>query len=110
MTMGRIKAGDQIVVIAGKDKGRRGNVLRVRDDGRVLVEGVNIAKKHVKPDPNEGIQGGIEEREMPLQMSNVMLYNPETKKGDRVGFKLVEQGSSQRKIRYFKSTGEPVDA
>lgn len=110
MAMNRIKAGDQVVVIAGKDQGRRGSVLRVRADGRLLVEGVNIAKKHVKPDPNEGVQGGIEDHEMPLHASNVMLYNPETQKGDRVGFRFVEQGGSNAKERYFKSTGEAVDA
>lgn len=109
MATNRIKTGDQVVVIAGKDKGRRGSVLRVRKDGRVLVEGVNIAKKHVKPEPNEGVQGGIEDKEMPLQASNVMLYNPQTQKGDRVGFKWLEQGGVQRKARYFKSTGEVVD-
>lgn len=109
MATSRIKAGDQVVVIAGKDKGRRGAVRRVQQDGRVLVEGVNIAKKHVKPDPNEGIQGGIEEHEMPLQASNVMLYNPDTEKGERVGFKWLEQDGGKRKVRYFKSTGEAVD-
>lgn len=110
MAMNRIKAGDQIVVIAGKDKGRRGSVLRVQNDGRVLVEGVNIAKKHIKPDPNEGVQGGIEDKEMPLHLSNVMIYNPETQKGDRVGFKSLDQDGGKGKVRYFKSTGESVDA
>lgn len=110
MAASRIKVGDQVVVIAGKDKGRRGTVLRIRDNGRMVVEGINLAKKHVKPDPNEGIEGGIEEREMPLDRSNVMLYNPDTKKGGRVGFKTVDQGGNQVKVRYFKSTGEPVDA
>lgn len=109
MAMSRIKTGDQVVVIAGKDKGRRGSVLSIQGDGRVLVEGVNIAKKHVKPNPNEGVQGGIEDKEMPLQASNVMLYNPQTEKGDRVGFKWLEQGGQKRKVRYFKSTGEVVD-
>lgn len=110
MAISRIKKGDQVVVVAGKDKGRRGSVQSVRADGRVLIEGVNIAKKHVKPDPNAGVQGGIEEREMPLHASNVMLYNPQTEKGDRVGIKWLDQGGDKRKVRYFKSTGEVVDA
>ncbi|MDT0619361.1 50S ribosomal protein L24 [Salinisphaera sp. P385] len=110
MALKRIRKGDQVVVIAGKDKGRRGTVLGVRDDRRVLVEGINLAKKHVKADPNAGVQGGIEEREMPLAESNVMLYNPETGKGDRIGVKWVDASGSRRKVRYFKSNGEVVDA
>lgn len=108
--MNRIKKGDEIIVIAGKDKGRRGPVLRVLDNGKLVVEGVNIAKKHVKPDPNKGIAGGIVEKEMPIQISNVMLFNAQAGKGDRVGFKTLEDGDKQRKVRYFKSTGEVVDA
>ena len=110
MAMQRIRKGDEVIAIAGKDKGRRGTVLGVRDDGRVLVEGLNIAKKHVRPNPNEGIQGGIEDREMPLHASNVMLFNPQTEKGDRVGYKWLEDGEGKRKVRYFKSNGEVVDA
>lgn len=110
MAMQRIKKGDQVVVIAGKDRGRRGMVNAVRADGRVLVEGVNVAKKHVKGDPNQGIAGGIEEREMPLAISNVMLYDPQTKKGSRVGFKWLEESGERRKVRYFKATGEVVDS
>ena len=110
MAMQRIRKGDEVIAIAGKDKGRRGTVLDVRDDGRVLVEGLNIAKKHVRPNPNEGIQGGIEDREMPLHASNVMLFNPQTEKGDRVGYKWLEDGEGKRKVRYFKSNGEVVDA
>lgn len=104
--MKRIKKGDEIIVIAGKDKGRRGAVLRVFDNGKVLVENVNVVKKHQKPNPNVGIQGGIIEKEMPLQASNVMLFNPITNKGDRVGIKTLEDG---RRVRIFKSNNEVVD-
>ena len=105
--MQRIKKGDEVIVIAGKDKGRRGTVLRTMENGRVLVEGVNVAKKHQKPNPNAGIQGGIVDMEMPLQRSNVALFNPATEKGDRVGIKKLEDG---RKVRFFKSNKEVVDA
>ncbi len=104
--MAKIKKGDEVIVVAGKDKGRRGEVLRTIDDGRVVVANVNIVKKHQKPNPNMGIAGGIIEREMPLDASNVMLYNPITKKGDRVGFKTLDDG---RKVRVFKSNQEVVD-
>lgn len=104
--MRKIKKGDEVVVIAGKDKGRRGNVIRVlEDEDRVLVENINMAKKHVRPNPNTGVQGGIVEKEMPLHLSNVMLWNPKAKKGDRVGIR-EEKG---RKVRFFKSTNEVVD-
>ena len=103
--MKRIKKGDQVIVIAGKDKGRQGTVLNVTDN-RVLVEAVNMAKKHAKPNPMAGVEGGIVEKEMPMDISNVMLFNPMTNKGDRVGFKMLEDG---RKVRYFKSNGEVVD-
>ncbi|MEC7803354.1 MAG: 50S ribosomal protein L24 [Pseudomonadota bacterium] len=104
--MKRIKKGDEIIVIAGKDKGRRGAVLHVLDNGKVLVENVNVVRKHQKPNPNVGIQGGIIEKEMPLQASNVMLFNPITNKGDRVGIKTLEDG---RRVRIFKSNNEVVD-
>jgi len=104
--MRKIKRGDDVVVVAGKDKGRRGTVLKVRDDGRLVVEGVNLAKKHQKPNPAKGASGGIAEVEMPLDESNVMLWNPVSAKGDRVGFKVLEDG---RKVRFFKSNGEVVD-
>ncbi|GAB3674677.1 50S ribosomal protein L24 [Salinisphaera aquimarina] len=109
MSSKRIRNGDEIVVKSGKDRGRRGTVTRILGD-KVVVEGINVAKKHVKPDPNAGIQGGIEEREMPLHVSNVMLYNPDAKKGDRVGFKFLGEGADRRKVRIFKSSGEVVDA
>ncbi len=104
--MNRIRKGDQVVVISGKDKGRKGTVLNVVADDRVLVESINMVKKHAKPNPMQGIEGGIVEKEMPLDVSNVMLFNPVTNKGDRVGFKILEDG---RKVRYFKSNGEVVD-
>ena len=104
--MNRIRKGDQIVVVSGKDKGRQGTVLRVSEDDRVLVEAVNMVKKHAKANPMQGVEGGIIEKEMPLHISNVMLFNPMTNKGDRVGFKVLEDG---RKVRYFKSNGEVVD-
>lgn len=109
MSSKRIRKGDDVIVNAGKDRGRRGTVIALRNDDRVVVEGLNMAKKHVRPDPNQGIQGGIEAREMPLHISNVMLYNPQTQKGERVGFKWVEEGDNRRKVRYFRSTGEVVD-
>ncbi|MGD8976678.1 MAG: 50S ribosomal protein L24 [Gammaproteobacteria bacterium] len=104
--MKNIRKGDDVIVIAGKDKGRQGTVIRVYDDERVLVENVNVVKKHQKPNPNAGVQGGIIEKEMPLHVSNVLLFNPVTKKGDRVGVRTLEDG---RKVRYFKSNDEVVD-
>lgn len=105
--MNKIRKGDEVVVLAGKDKGRRGAVLRRVDDERVLVEGVNRVKKHVRPNPMKGETGGIIEKEMPIQISNVALFNPAAQKADRVGFKVLEDG---RKVRFFKSNGELVDA
>ena len=106
--MRKIRSNDEVVVITGKDKGRRGKIMQVLvDEGKVLVQGINRVKKHVKPNPNAGVQGGIVEKEMPMDTSNVMLVNPATGKGDRVGFKLLEDG---KKVRVFKSNGERVDA
>jgi large subunit ribosomal protein L24 len=105
--MRKIRKGDDVVVTAGKDRGKRGTVLKVLpESGRLLVENVNLAKKHTKPNPQRGITGGIIEKEMPIDASNVMLFNPQTKKGDRVGFRILEDG---RKVRVFKSTSEVVD-
>ena len=104
--MRRIKKGDDVIVTAGKDKGRRGTVLKVYDDDRIMVESINMVKKHTKPNPMQGLEGGIVEKEMPLHISNVMLFNPATNKGDRVGFKVLDDG---KKVRYFKSNGEVVD-
>ncbi len=105
--MNRIRQGDEVVVIAGKDKGRRGSVIRVYDDDRVLVEGINVARKHQKPNPNAGVPGGIIEKEMPIDISNVMIYNPTAGKGDRVGIRSLADG---RKVRYFKSNDEVLDS
>ncbi|MDD2740987.1 MAG: 50S ribosomal protein L24 [Rhodocyclaceae bacterium] len=105
--MEKIRKGDDIVVTTGKDKGKRGTVLRRVDDEHVLVEGVNRAKKHVKPNPVKGVAGGIIDKDMPIHLSNVALFNPATKKADRVGFKLLDDG---RKVRVFKSNGELVNA
>jgi large subunit ribosomal protein L24 len=95
-----------VIVVAGASKGRRGTVLNVVDDERVLVEGVNVVKKHTKGNPNAGVQGGIVEQERPVHVSNVMLFNPDTGKGDRVGVKTLEDGS---RVRFFKSNNEVVD-
>ena len=105
--MARIKKGDEVVVIAGKDKGRRGAVVRVYDDGRVLVENVNIVKKHQKGNPQAGQPGGIISKEMPIDISNVMIFNPQTEKGDRIGYKTLADG---KKVRYFKANNEVLDA
>ena len=104
--MQKIRRDDEIIVIAGKDKGKRGTVLRV-DGDVVVVEGINRVKKHVRPNPMKGEVGGIVEKEMPIQASNVALFNAATQKADRVGFKVLEDG---RKVRVFKSNGEVVDA
>lgn len=105
--MNKFRKGDDVVVITGKDKGRRGAVSRVLDDGFLLVEGVNKVKKHQKPNPVKGVAGGIVEKEMPINVSNVALFNPATQKADRVGFRMLEDG---RKVRFFKSNGEVLDA
>ena len=105
--MDKIRKGDEIVVIAGKDKGKRGTIVTRVDAEHVVVEGVNRAKKHVKPNPVKGVVGGVVDKDMPLHVSNVSLYNPTTKKADRVGFKLLEDGT---KVRVFKSSGEVVGA
>ncbi|MCP5449070.1 MAG: 50S ribosomal protein L24 [Candidatus Competibacteraceae bacterium] len=105
--MRRIRKDDEVIVIAGKDKGRHGKVMRVMNDDRVLVAGVNLIKRHTKPNPARGVAGGIVEREAAIHGSNVLLFNPATKKGDRVGFRILEDG---RKVRYFKSNNEVVDA
>jgi large subunit ribosomal protein L24 len=106
MAMSKIRKGDQVVVTTGKDKGKRGTVLRMVGDDQVVVENINIAKKHVRPNPMRGEQGGIVDKEMPLHVSNVALYNPTTGKADRVGMKVLDDG---RKVRVFKSNGEVVD-
>jgi large subunit ribosomal protein L24 len=104
--MNKIRKGDKIEVLAGKDKGKQGTVLEVRTDNRVLIEGVNMVKKHVKPNPNIGETGGIVDREAALHVSNVALVNPATGKGERVGFKVLGDG---KKVRVFRKSGEVAD-
>ena len=104
--MKKIKRDDEVIVTTGKDKGKRGKVLKVLADGRVIVSGVNMAKKHTKPNPMLGSPGGIVEKEAPIQVSNVAIFNPQTGKADRVGFLIKEDGA---KVRIFKSTKEAVD-
>ena len=104
--MRKIRKGDDVVVTTGRDRGKRGTVLRIVDADHVLVEGANRVKKHQSPNPMKGVQGGIIEKEMPMHVSNVALYNPLTKKGDRIGVRTLEDG---RRVRFFKSNGEVVD-
>ena len=108
--MNRIRKGDEVIVITGKDKGRRGTVTQVLADDRLVVEGVNIVKKHTKPNPQKGVQGGIIEQERSIHISNVMLFNAQTGKGDRIGIRITDQEGVKRKQRFFKSTNEVVDA
>lgn len=105
--MSKIRKGDQVVVNTGKDKGKRGTVVSVLESGHVVVEGINMVKKHARPNPMKGVAGGILNKEMPLDISNVSLLNPATQKGERVGYKTLDDG---RKVRVFKSNGEVVDA
>ncbi len=105
--MQRIKKGDEVVVLSGRDKGKRGTVLRRVDADHLVVEGVNRVKKHQRPNPMKGVTGGIVDKDLPIHISNVALFNPATKKGDRVGVKTLDDG---RKVRVFKDNGEQVDA
>ena len=105
--MAKIKRDDEVVVLTGKDKGKRGTVRKVLDDDRVVVAGVNIIKKHTKPNPQMGIAGGIVEKEAPIQISNIAIYNTGTQKADRVGYRVLEDG---KKVRIYKSSGEQIDA
>lgn len=104
--MRKIKAEDEVIVLTGKDKGKRGKVQRIVDENRVLVSGINIIKKHQKPNPQLGVAGGIVEKEAPIQVSNVAIFNAATNKADRVGFKV----EGDKKVRIFKSNGEAIDA
>jgi large subunit ribosomal protein L24 len=104
--MNRIRKGDDVMVVSGRDKGKRGTVLKIVDASHVLVEGANRVKKHQRPNPMKGVTGGIIDKEMPLHISNVALYNPGTRKADRVGIRVMQDG---RRARYFKSNGEVVD-
>ncbi|MGH1487254.1 MAG: 50S ribosomal protein L24 [Cellvibrionaceae bacterium] len=105
--MRKIKRDDEVVVITGRDKGKRGKVVKILEDNRIIVSGVQMVKKHQKPNPQAGVPGGIIEKEAPIQISNVAIFNPATEKADRVGIKILEDG---KKIRVFKSNGEAVDA
>ncbi len=105
--MNRIRKGDTVVITSGREKGRTGTIIKVLEGDRVVVENVNMVKKHQKPNPARGVAGAIVQREAPIRASNVALWNPATKKADRVGFRSLEDG---RKVRYFKSNGEVVDA
>ena len=104
--MKKLKKGDSIIVIAGKDKGKKGEILKVVEPDKLIISNINLAKKHVKGNPNKGGSGGIIEKEMPIHISNVMMLNPITKKGDRVGFKNLEDG---KKVRVYKSNKEVID-
>lgn len=105
--MEKIRKGDEVIVLTGRDKNRRGTVVQRVDAEHVVVEGINIVKKHTRPNPMQGTQGGIIEKSMPIHISNVAIFNPSTGKGDRVGIKLEDDG---RKVRVFRSSGEPVGA
>ncbi|MDE2451805.1 MAG: 50S ribosomal protein L24 [Gammaproteobacteria bacterium] len=105
--MQKIRKGDNVVVLSGRDKGRKGSVIKVLTDGSLIVESVNMVKKHTKPNPQAGKPGGIIEKEMPLPASKVAIWNPASKKADRVGFKILADG---KKVRFFKSNGEMLDA
>ncbi|HBH62470.1 MAG TPA: 50S ribosomal protein L24 [Nitrospiraceae bacterium] len=103
--MQKIKQGDEVIVIVGKDKGKLGKVIKIINEKKILVEGINTVKKHQRGNPNLGISGGIVDKDMPIDISNVALFNPKTKKADRVGFKFLEDG---KKVRFFKSTNDVV--
>ena len=107
--MNKIIKGDQVVVIAGRDKGKQGQVIRVLD-GKVVVEGVNIVRRHQKPNPMRGVEGGVISKEMPLDISNIAILNPETNKADRVGIKLIENEGKVKRVRFFKSNGSVIGA
>jgi len=102
----KIKSDDEVIILAGKDKGKRGKVRKVLDNDKLIVSGVNMVKKHTKPNPQAGVAGGIVEKEAPIQVSNVAIFNPDSNKADRVGFKV--EGDS--KVRIFKSSGEVIDS
>jgi large subunit ribosomal protein L24 len=104
--MKKIRTGDKVMVLTGRDKGKQGTVLRVLEDSRVLVESVNMIKRHTKPNPNKGVTGGIIDREAPIHISNVALYNPATGKGERVGTRIMQDGN---KVRFFRKSGEVAD-
>ena len=104
--MNKLKKGDMVIVISGKDKGKKGEILRIKDNGTCIVSTINMSKKHMKPNPNKGIEGGIIEKEMPIESSNIMILNPISKKRDKVAFKILESG---KKVRIYKSNKEVID-
>ncbi len=104
--MNKLKKGDTVIIKAGKDKGKKGEIMKVIDEENLVVSNINLAKKHIKGNPNKGIDGGIIEREMPIHISNIMIFNPLTKKGDRVGFKKLDTG---KRVRIFRSNKEVID-
>jgi len=104
--MAKIKRNDEVIVLAGRDKGKRGKVRRIVDESRVIVAGINMIKKHTRPNPQAGVTGGIVEREAPIQVSNVAIFNAGTGKGDRVGYRI----DGDKKVRFYKSSGETIDA
>ncbi|MEC9205879.1 MAG: 50S ribosomal protein L24 [Pseudomonadota bacterium] len=104
--MNKLKKGDMVIVTAGKEKGKKGEIMKIVDSENLIISSVNFAKKHVKPNPNKGVDGGVLEREMPMHISNIMIFNQLTKKGDRVGFKKLDNG---KKVRVYKSNGEVID-
>ena len=114
--MNKLRKGDQVIVITGRDKGKRGTITRRVDDSHLIVEGVNVVKKHVKPNPMKGTTGGVIDKTMPIDQSNVAIYNPKTGKADRVGIKLLSKAeqearkSSEKRVRVFKSSGEEIKA
>jgi len=105
--MAKIKRDDEVVVLTGKDKGKRGTVRKVLDNNHVVVSGVNMIKKHTKPNPQAGVAGGIVEKEAPIQVSNIAIFNPSSNKADRVGYRVEDGG---KKVRVYKSSGEVIDA
>lgn len=104
--MNKLKKGDEVIVTTGKDKGRRSTISQVLANGKLVIQGVNVVKKHQKGNPNSGVPGGIVDKEMPIEASNVMIFNPATGKGDRVGFRTLDDG---RKVRFFRSNNEVLD-
>ena len=104
--MKKLKKGDSVIIISGKDKGKKGEILKIIEPDKLVVSNINLAKKHVKPNPNKQETGGILEREMPMHISNIMILNPLTKKGDKIGFKKLEDG---KKVRIYKSNQEVID-
>ena len=107
--MNKIRTDDTVIVVAGKDKGRIGKILKILTDNKVIVEGINLIKKHIKPNPQKNVEGGIVQKEAAIHISNLALLNLNTNKPDRVGFKFIGEEGNKRKVRFFKSNGEVID-